>query len=292
MENLGKTLGKYVISIGLFVMGLMFLIKYLGADELEKQPAMLLVSALVLIAVSILMTPAVLTKLSGSTSRIMGIVAVVIALFLGYQVYESVDSELKFQAKKASYNAEVIQKLKDIRSIEEAYIATYGAYANNFDTLLDFVYKPVIAIPFRAGTFHDTLNESRSFELGYVIKRKEVDSIANMLGKAPEAFLAEIEGDQSVWKIRDTLYTTFFDENFTLEKRKEKKMEPINLDSLTYSPLSGQRFLIKTSSVEVGGVVKQTLEVKDPTPFGQEGARKDTLKFGSLTEPHLDGNWK
>lgn len=292
MENLGKTLGKYVISIGLFIMGLVFLIKYFSGDELEKQPVMLLISSLILIAVAVLMTPTVLEKLSGSISKILGYGAAVLALFLGYQVYDSVDSELVYQEKKARYEQVVIQKLKDIRSIEEAYEDVYGVFTTNFDTLIDFVYKPVVAIPFKAGTFHDSLPEERSFEMGYVITRAEVDSVAAMVGTTSDDFLAKIEADLSVWKIRDTIYTSFFDENFTPEKRKEKKMDPINLDSLTYSPISGVRFDAKMSSIEVGGVNKATLEVKDPTPFGQEGARKDTLKFGSLTEPHLDGNWK
>lgn len=292
MENLGKTLGKYVISIGLFVMGLVFLVKYFSGDELEKQPMMLLISSLILIAVSILMTPTVLEKIGGSFSKMIGYVAVALALFLGYQVYESVDSELVYQETKFQYDQEVMQKLKDIRSIEEAYEDVYGVYTTNFDSLIAFVYKPFVAIPFKAGTFHDTLPEARSLELGYVITRAEVDSVASILGTSADEFLAKIESDRSVWKIRDTIYTSFFDENFTDEKRIAKKLEPINLDSLTYSPLSGVRFAAKMSSIEVGGVNKPTLEVKDPTPFGQEGARKDTLKFGSLTEPHLDGNWK
>jgi hypothetical protein len=292
MENLGKTLGKYVISIGLFVMGLVFLVKYFSGDALEKQPIMLLISSLILLAVAVLMTPTVLEKLSGSISRILGYGAAVLALFLGYQVYSSVDSELVYQEKKKQYDEVVIQKLKDIRSIEEAYEDVYGVFTTNFDTLLNFVHKPVVAIPFKAGTFHDSLPEDRSLELGYVITRAEVDSVAALLGASSDDLLSKIELDMSVWKIRDTIYTTFFDENFTPEKRKAKKMDLVNLDSLTYSPLSGVRFDAKMSSIEVGGVNKATLEVKDPTPFGQEGARKDTLKFGSLTEPHLDGNWK
>jgi hypothetical protein len=35
-----------------------------------------------------------------------------------------------------------------------------------------------------------------------------------------------------------------------------------------------------------------TVLVKDPTPFGREKVKKDTLRFGSLTEAHTDGNWR
>jgi hypothetical protein len=44
--------------------------------------------------------------------------------------------------------------------------------------------------------------------------------------------------------------------------------------------------------VESGGVLQATILVKDPTPFGREKVKKDTLRFGSLTEAHTDGNWR
>ena len=49
---------------------------------------------------------------------------------------------------------------------------------------------------------------------------------------------------------------------------------------------------MSTSAVEVGGLWQPTIVVQDPTPFGREKVKKDTLRFGSLTEAHTDGNWR
>jgi len=56
--------------------------------------------------------------------------------------------------------------------------------------------------------------------------------------------------------------------------------------------LSGERFLLATDSIETGGLLLSTVLVKDPTPFGREKVKKDTLRFGSLTDAHTDGNWR
>ena len=49
---------------------------------------------------------------------------------------------------------------------------------------------------------------------------------------------------------------------------------------------------IDLGRIETGGVQVPTIRVQDPTPFGREKVRKDTLQFGSTTEAHTDGNWK
>jgi hypothetical protein len=66
----------------------------------------------------------------------------------------------------------------------------------------------------------------------------------------------------------------------------------VSLDSLWFNPLTGERFILKTGTVETGGVTQPTVLCQDPTPFGREGIKKDTLRFGSLSESHTDGNWR
>jgi hypothetical protein len=83
-----------------------------------------------------------------------------------------------------------------------------------------------------------------------------------------------------------------YDQYFAEEIRRKKELPMVSLDSLPYSPYSGEKFIMKTDVIEVSGGIKQSvLEVKDPTPFGRKGVKKDTLKFGSLVEPSTSGNW-
>ena len=101
-----------------------------------------------------------------------------------------------------------------------------------------------------------------------------------------------IEDDNSPYKIRDTTYTSFYAENFTDEVRLKHKLPLFNIDSLSVNPLTSETFIMQISAVEVGRVWQPTILVQDPTPFGREKVKKDTLRFGALTEAHTDGNWR
>ena len=92
--------------------------------------------------------------------------------------------------------------------------------------------------------------------------------------------------------MRDTLYTSFYAENFTPEVRASQRLPQVSLDSLAFNPYTGERFVMKTGAVEVGRVWQPTILVQDPTPFGRDKVKKDTLRFGSLMEAHRDGNWR
>lgn len=295
MDQLGKKLSLYVITILLVAGGAAFLYKYvmsIGGDGLESQPIDMLVGGLALIIAGVLTAPGVIAKLSRGATLAIGLLGAVAAIFLAWSVFYSVDEEMEFQAEKSRIESQVIQRLKDIREAQEAYAGANGSYTSNFDTLIAWIYKPEIMIPFRMGTFHDSLPEGKSMELGYVIKRDEIATKAEELGIDAEGFRGMIDRNETAYKVMDTLYTSFYDENFSPDKRRAKKLPPVALDSLPFSPSSGERWIIRTGSVEKGGLNRPTILVKDPTPFGREKVRKDTLRFGSLDEPITDGSWK
>lgn len=292
MDTFFKEINKYVVSIFLFFAGLSFLIKYLSGDELESQPTAMLLASLALIAVSILAMPAVLERLSSQHYRIMMAVGTVSALWLGYEVFYSVDEEIEFRELKARIDSETVQALKDIRDAQDAYHDIYGIYCNDFDSLQTFLYQEVIPVSFNMGSFNDTLPEDKSREMGLVLTRDELGPKAEELGMTEDAFLDLISADSTTYKVRDVIYTSFYAENFAPEIRAGKRLPRVAVDSLWFNPLTGERFLLETDSVESGGLILSTVLVKDPTPFGREKVKKDTLRFGSLTEAHTDGNWR
>ncbi|MDA0304282.1 MAG: hypothetical protein O3B45_07975 [Bacteroidetes bacterium] len=120
MEKFFSEINKYVISILLFFAGMGFLIKYLSGDELESQPGAMLIASLALIVVAGLVTPWVLEKLTRKHYRILMAVGTIASLWLGYEVFYSVDEEIKFREKKSLVDAQTIQSLKDIRDAQEA----------------------------------------------------------------------------------------------------------------------------------------------------------------------------
>jgi hypothetical protein len=147
-------------------------------------------------------------------------------------------------------------------------------------------------VTYNMGSFHDTLPELKSFEEGYVIKRYELDSLALVLEIDRDTLVTNIEEDNSPFKIRDTTYTSFYAENLTQEHRLKARLPLFNIDELPFNPHTGERFKMKVGVIEVGGLWQPTIIVQDPTPFGREKVKKDTLRFGSTTEAHTDGNWR
>lgn len=292
MEKFLNEINKYVISLLLFLAGFGFLLKYLSGDDLESQPVAMLFASLAMIVVGALAMPVVLEKMELKHYRVLLLVGGVSAAALAYSVFYSVDEEIRFQETKKSVNATTIQRLKDIRSAQEAHMAVYGSFAETFDSLVKFVQAPVVPVEFNMGSFHDTLPESTSREEGYVLTRSTLGGIAEQQGLTEEALLDLISEDATPYKMRDTLYTSFYAENFEPEIRQAQRLPLVSLDSLAFNPYTGERFLMSTGAVEVGRVWQPTILVQDPTPFGRERVKKDTLRFGSLVEAHRDGNWR
>ena len=292
MEKFLRTINGYVISLVLLLFGLGFLLKYASGDALESQPTSMLYASLAMIVVGILAMPIVLEKVNQSMYKVLLAAGVLAAAGLAYSVFYSVDEEIQFQATQQRVNATTIQRLKDIRSAQESHLAVYGSFAETFDSLLKFVEAPVVPVEFNMGSFHDTLPEVQSREDGYVIKRAQIAAIAEEDGMSEQELLDLITDDLSPYKVRDTLYTSFYAENFTPEVRAAQRLPQVSLDSLPFNPYTGERFIMKTGAVEVGRVWQSTILVQDPTPFGREKVKKDTLRFGSLFEAHRDGNWR
>jgi hypothetical protein len=284
--------GKYVISAFLLLSGLVSVVKYLQGDAIESQPLMMLFAGLALIFVGIIALPSVLNKINTDAYKWLLIFGVLGSLGLSYSVVISINDEIVFQETKVQVQALTIQHLKDIRQSQLAHKSIYGTYAIDFDSLESFIDAVVVPVSYNMGSFHDTLPERKSYESGYVIKRVDLDSISDIIGVSHEQLLTDIEEDNSPFKIRDTIYTSFFAENFTPEKRTSLKLPQFKMNEMPFNPLTGERFIMKVGVVEVGGLWQPTLLVQDPTPFGRDKVKKDTLSFGSTSEAHTDGNWR
>ena len=292
MEKNIKDFGKYVISAFLIIAGIVPLIKYLLGDSLESQPLAMLFAGLALIAVGVIALPEVLEKIDSKTYKGLLVFGIVGSFILCYSVISSVDDEIEFLKTKKSVQEKTVQRLKDIRETQLAHKSVFGTFAPDFDSLALFINSDVMPVTYNMGSFHDTLPESKSSEEGYVIKRNELDSLALVLEIDRDTFVTNIEEDNSPYKIRDTTYTSFYAENLTQEHRVKAKLPLFNLDELPFNPHTGERFKMKVGVVEVGGLWQPTIIVQDPTPFGREKVKKDTLRFGSTTEAHTDGNWR
>lgn len=197
---------------------------------------------------------------------VINLVLTVVVIVLSYFIYESIAHPMRFNEEKDKRHEVVIQKLKDIRTLQGAFKDVYDKYAGSFDTLMNFVQNDSLPLIKAIGHVPDTMTEEKAVELGIVR--------------------------------RDTIKISVID---TLFKNKEYK--PSELDVVPFS--GGQKFEIDAGNLKTGsGLTVKVFEVKahnsvilngmDEELIINLGINKDYngLKVGSMTEASTSGNWE
>lgn len=103
-----------------------------------------------------------------------------VIVWLGYLCYDSIRVPQEFKMIKERRYEAIIERLKDIRSAQEAYKQTYNVYAPNFDSLINFVK-------------YDSV--------------KSVKSIGELTDEQIEAGMTELEAIKKGFILRDTVRT-------------------------------------------------------------------------------------
>ena len=96
-------------------------------------------------------------------------------LLLAYLLFESIQEPIRFNREVKKRETATIQRLKDIRTAEEAYRAKFSTYIGNFDTLINFVRYDSFPIIKAIGSIPDSLynlgvTEKKALEMGIIIR--------------------------------------------------------------------------------------------------------------------------
>ncbi len=198
-------------------------------------------------------------------------------LVLAYLVYDSIMTPIRFNKAKKIREDKAIARLEQIREAQKAYKDENLEYTASFDTLISFVKNDSFAITKAIGTIPESL----------------IDSVG--IKKAREIALKRGTIKRSITKIpvKDSL----FGKNFPV-------------DSLQYIPFTeGKKFDMEAGEYETpSNLTVKVLEVSVPYSVLLKGLdpqlvvnyaderKKITnfpgLKFGSMTEGTLTGNWE
>ena len=188
--------------------------------------------------------------------RIIQVILLAVVVFLGYQLWETIQEPVRFNREKDQRMAIVVQNLKDIRTAQLMYKAMNDSFANNFDTLSKFLVTgqiPVVSIKFDPSdtTLTKTINDT----LGYV-------SVADTLFRGRENF-----------DVANLQYIPFSDGKiFEIEAGKITKggvLVPV------FMAMAKKEFYLS-------GLPKNQVRNK---------LVKDLI-VGSMEEPTTDGNWE
>lgn len=209
--------------------------------------------------------------------RVIQILLLIFIFVLGYLVVESIMRPIRFQRLVKERENAVISRLKDIREAEKAYKDVYEVYMGDFDTLKMFL-----------------VNDSFS--------------VTKAIGMIPETWLEEYGLDEAKAKalkegiiVREVSKTNVMDSLFGAD---------FAIDSLSFIPYSeGIEFNIEADKLLTSSnLLIQVVEVRADFDYFLKGLNeqlivnyKDSrvtmtgyagIKFGSLEEGSLSGNWE
>ncbi|MEO0403642.1 MAG: hypothetical protein AAF193_02100, partial [Bacteroidota bacterium] len=227
MDNIGRTIGSYVLPVLLFNVGLTFAIIYLMAGSNTSQPLDLLVAALTLMVVGVLTIPAILVSMKQSAFYVFLGIGVLVTIFLGYRIYDSIDEAIEYQRAEERYQNLIVQRLKDVREIEKAYFDVNGMYSSDVSALKRFTMEKNIPQPYQSGSM-DTL-KGTEWEMERTINKAEIDSVASMLGMSSGQFEQKVSTSVDYYIIRDTTYASLYDLKFSSDARKKDNLKAVNL---------------------------------------------------------------
>ena len=196
----------------------------------------------------------------------------VLSIFFASQIYSSINGPIKFNQVKNERYTEVINRLKDIRTAQIAHKDVNGFYANNFDSLVNFIDNGIFTLIEKRDSSY--LEYNRTYRIDML---KEIE-IVDTLG-----FVS----------VKDSL----FGNN---ESYKMMAKVPINgTDS---------EFSIKADIIDKNGYQVPVFEVKvkkDIVLFDQnkdlldqenkvisvDGVNGPEIILGSMTDVSTSGNW-
>jgi hypothetical protein len=172
---------------------------------------------------------------------ILNIILVVAACLLGYMCYRSVQLPVEFNTEVARREAVIIQRLKDIRTVQEAHRDKYQVYASSWKQLIDFAKTAEVPIVNKIGSLTDQqladgLNEKNAWM--YLCDPKKYSKEIEKFGLSKETFS------------RDTVFVPL------LQKDSSLIRPGFNIDSICYIPFAENPS--DTFRLEVGSVTTQS----------------------------------
>lgn len=261
-------------------------------------------------------------------TRIISIVFLAVALYLGYFLFDSIKSvidEEKF-IKKAENG--VIDKLKLIRDTEVAFQLVHGKYTSDWDSLISFLDSGTIyiterreeIIPKEYGTEEiivhiDTLGKMTAkeyvFTENYLLSASDTGVISNINFKVQDNItknyqLYQLQTDDKLFKVRseyEGIVTKIYVRRGQLINKGDNIADMIrykyalNMDisQLANIPNSDKKFDIFADKINRSGVWIDVFEVKDIIPVNPERRKNNNekaLRVGSRTDVTIAGNWE
>jgi len=100
--------------------------------------------------------------------KVIQIILSVTIIVLAYLLFESISKPIRFEAEKKKISEATIERLKNIRTAQNAYKEKHGKYANDFDKLISFIKTDSFDIkkPINLGWDQDEMTQEEAIRAG------------------------------------------------------------------------------------------------------------------------------
>lgn len=223
---------------------------------------------------------------------IIEVVLFVLCVFLVYKIYDSVMQPVNFNKQKDYRESVAIQRLKDIRTLQDAYKSVNGRFTSTVDSLKAFYESGEMAVVMQVGSMDDSLAMAHTDKVKKAHRKITNEQLYEMYLAGDHNLVFSIENKIPV---RDTLFNG---------------RDDFNIDSLKTIPFSGG-VPVEMSAVtkSISGVKVPLFEAKMPYKALLKGldnqlrinldAERETqnkykgLQVGSISSPNNNaGNWE
>lgn len=290
-ESLQYKIKQYWAPIVLLTFGLLILFMgiYQDPDSAQiKQTARFLYGGIAFILAAIINFLFIANKISNKLTAVLTTALLLASAGMIVLNYNSIAEPIDWKKQKETRDAEVIQRMIDTRTAQMQYKDEFFHYANNYDTLIDFIKNGKVA--YVKGDSRPTPERS--------LHQEEADKLE--IERDSTKFMTERQAVILGYITRDTLEISVMELLFTREevasKRPKDLIYDFHPDSLRYLPLTPKEdgkqveFFMGAAAVPSGRQVAQTFMIKDMRPYDPFRDR-DTLTVGSLTELSTGGSW-
>ena len=192
--------------------------------------------------------------------------------FFSYQIYDSINGPINFNKLKNDRYKKVINRLKDIRVSQIAHKDVKGYYANNFDSLINFIDNGIFTLIEKRDSSY--LEYDRTYRIDML---KEVIVIDTLGFVSVKDSLFKINND---YKMMSKIPIEGVEENFT-----------INADIIDKNGYNVPVFEVKVSKDIVLFDQDTDLLKEENETISVDGVNGSEIVLGSLTEVSVNGNW-
>ena len=230
--------------------------------------------------------------MNGIVKKIVSVLLLFVIAGLVYVIVQSVMQPVNFN-KQMEYRKGVgVQRMKDLRTLQEAYKSVYGKFSQSADSLADFYKNGQMEVLMQIGSNDDSVAVANTEKLKKSSRGKLTPEMMYKLYQEGQNLVFSIS---SKINVRDTIF---------------KNRSDFDIDSLRYIPFSqGDTIQMEAIVKEVSGVKVPLFEARMPYKSLLKGLdnqlrinldadcrasnRYEGLQVGSISAPNNNaGNWE